>query len=527
MPNPPFPTPLPEQGAHVPYVRAIRAHPLLVVAIAILAVAVAVAWQKSRTPVYKATAQVLVTPVSNGGLYVGLPVLAESSNYPSRTLLTATSVLKSPAAVLATAAGMYGHWTEKKVTEAISIQPLGESNIVSITGTASGASEAATLANTYTHDSLSLHASHLISEAKVEISQLQTHQGSIGGGEASQIAAQLAALSSVAAGHDPNFSLLQDATPPTSASGSSTKLIAVLALLGGLLIGVGAATGIEHLNRRVRDEDEVLSLYPLPVLSRIPVLPRGARNATSFQLIPPQVREAFNTLQVQLPPNSPKTGRAVMFTSASSRDGKTASAIDFALVLAAAGLRVILLDLDLRKPDIGDRLGSDASYRDFVRPDASLEDLLMDVPSAPGLRIVSARSERDVRPLLEVTSQRLPELLHEARVLADYVIVDTPPVGQVSDALRVGMAVNDVIILVVRTTNTHREELKRTRELLDRMSLTPTGLLLIGDTGSGDVYAEYGGYISTESVGRHVPGVPMSPVAEPIADALARPHQRS
>jgi Mrp family chromosome partitioning ATPase len=519
--NPPSTTTPPEQGAHAPYLRAIRAHPVLVAAVAIVAVAAAVAWQKARTPAYEATAQVLVTPVSGGGPYVGLPVITESSNYPSRTLQTATSVLKSPAAALATAIHMPGHWARKSVTERINVQPLGESNIVSITGTASSAALAATLANTYTHEALSLHAKQLVAEATAEISQLQARQRSIGAGEASQIAGQLTALSSVAAGRDPNFSLLQNATPPTSATASSTKLIAVLALLAGLIIGAGAATGIEYLNRRVRDEDEVLSLYPLPVLSRIPVLPRGARDATSFQTIPPRVREAFRTLQVQLPLESSTTGRAVMFTSASPRDGKTASAIDFALVLAAADLRVILLDFDLRKPEIGERLGVHADYSDLVRADASLHDLLLDVPSTPGLRIVSSRPQGTVAPLLAMTSRRLPELLHEARDAADYVIVDTPPVGQVSDALRVATAVDEVIV-VARTANTNREELTRTRELLDRMGIVPAGLLVIGDTGNGsNIYAEYGGDIAVAPVDRPVRSAATSQVASTATSQVA------
>jgi Mrp family chromosome partitioning ATPase len=512
--NPPSSNPLPEQGAHVPYLRAVRAHPLLVAAVVILAVLATVVWQKTRASKYEATAQVLVSSVNSGGPYVGLPVVTESANDPSRTLQTATSVLKSPAAALTTSVRLGGSWTRASVTEAINVQPLGESNIVSITGTAAGASEAAQLANTYTHATLTLHATQLISEAKAEINQLQTRQGSSAAGEANQIATQLTALSSVAAGRDPNFSLLQSATPPTAASGSSTKLIAVVALLGGLLIGVGAATGIEYLNRRVRDEDEVLSLYPLPVFSRIPDLPRGALDATSFPLIPPQVREAFRTLQIQLPPGSPTSGRTVMFTSASPRDGKTASAIDFALVLASASFRVVLLDLDLRKPEICERLDAYADYSDFIHADASLEELLVDVPSAPGLRVVGMRPRGDVKPLLEVTGRRLPELLQEAREIADYVIVDTPPLGQVSDALRVAMAVNDTIVLVARIDNTNREELRRTRELLDRMSLTPTGMLLIGGTGSGDVYAEYGGDIYTEPSSRSAADAPRPRVTE-------------
>lgn len=489
----PSPTNAPEQGAHVPYLRAVRAHPVLVVVVAIVAVVAAGVFQKTRAAKYEATAQVLVTPLPNAGPYVGLPVVTESSADPSRTMQTATSVLESPTATLATAHQLGGAWTKKSVDEAISVQPRGEANVVSITGKAGSGAQAASLANVYAHNALATHVGLLSGEATIQIRQLQERQKGISAAEAassSQISERLIALSAVAAGHDPNFSLLQAAIVPTSASGSSTKLILVLALLAGLLLGVAAAMTIEYLNRRVRDEDEVLSLYPLPVLARVPPLPRGAREVTSPELMPPRIREAFRTLQVQLA-SVEEGARTIMFTSPSPRDGKTSSAVDFALVLATANRRVVLLDFDLRKPDIAERLGAHTDYLDFFRSSAGLDEVLAQSSTTPGLRVLSARPQGDATPLLEAVSRRLPDLLREARELADYVIVDTPPLGQVSDALRAAALVDD-IVLVARPGNTDRVELAHTRELLDRMHHTPTGLLLVGVSGGGDAYAGYG-----------------------------------
>lgn len=474
-----------EQGAHVPYIRAIRAHPLVVVAIVVVAVVAAVALEKSHHPSYQATSQVLVTPVGNGGPYIGLPVVTESANDPSRTLQTATSLLKSPAAAAATAAALGGQWSQQAVSEGISVQPLGETNIISISGKATSARQAATLANTYTHETLTRHISQLTNEAKAEIEQLEARRkGALSGEAAGQITTQLTALSSVAAGHDPNFSLLQNALVPTSASGSSTKVVAVLALLAGLIVAIAAVTGIEFLSRRVRDEEELLSAYPLPVLARVPELPQGVREVASAGMLPPRVREAFRTLQIQLPSSSDRGGRIVMFTSASPRDGKTASAVGFSLVLAAAGFRVILLDFDLRKPAVQERLRISTPEANLAREDASLRDLLVEVPTAPGLWVAGTPEREGGGLAIDVAHRRLPDLLREARDLADYVIIDTPPVGQVSDAISVAIAADDVI-LVARPGNTDREELKRTRELLDRMSLTPAGMILIGDTKGG------------------------------------------
>ena len=503
-----------EEGAYAPILRAVRANLLLVITIVVVSVATAVVWEKTRPSKYNATAQILVTPVSNDGTYAGLPaVVTADSADPARTLQTATSVVESPAAAILTAQQLRGSWTQKSVGEAVAIQPRGESDIVSVTATASGALGSAKLANTYARAALSLHATLLSHEAKVQVKQLEARQKLLPEGEnaaATQLAAQVNALSSVANGHDPNFSLLQAAPIPTSQAGSSKKLIVALALLAGLLIGVGAAIAIEYLNRRVRDEDELLSLYPLPVLSRVPPLPRAAREIGSADLIPPRVREAFRTLQVQLPPGPHSGGRTVMFTSASPRDGKTSSAVNFALVLAAANYRVILFDFDLRRPDVGRRLNVHADFMDLFRMDTTLDELLVEPRSAPGLRVISATPQNDVTPLLEAVGRRLPDLLRSAREIADYVIIDTPPIGQVSDALRAAMIVDD-IVLVSRPGNTDRTELQHTRELLDRMGHTPTGLLVIGEAGTGDAYVTYGAEMSLDQPnGRATPPEPLS-----------------
>jgi Mrp family chromosome partitioning ATPase len=184
--------------------------------------------------------------------------------------------------------------------------------------------------------------------------------------------------------------------------------------------------------------------------------------------------------------------RAVMFTSASPRDGKTSAAINFAFVLAAAGFSVILFDFDLRRPDVGRRLGVSSDFMDLFRSDAKLEDLLREPPGAPGLRVISSREQGgETTALVDAVARRLPELLDRARQLADYVIVDTPPLGQISDGLRAAMVVDDVV-LVARPGNTSRVELERTRELLDRMDRTPSGLVVIGLQTVGDAYETYG-----------------------------------
>lgn len=482
-------------AAYVPYVRAVRAHPALVGCIVLLTVVTAIFWQQSRTPQYEASAQLLVSPVSESSQYVGLPSLVTSSSAdPSRTMQTATSILESPAAAALAAAQLGNGWTKASVAAAVTVAPRGESNVVSVTAKASSGTRAAALAGAYARAALAIHAKLLADSAKLQVEQLQGRTRALGATESaelSQIGSQLAALSGVAAGHDPNFSLLQVPSPPTSPSGTSRSVIIVLALLAGLVIAVGAAVITDYVNRRARDEDELLSVYPLPVLARIPLLPRAARQTGSPELVPPAVREAFRTLQPQLSPAQSQHGQAVMFTSASPRDGKTSAAINFAFVLAAASFRVILFDFDLRRPDVGKRLGLRSDFMDLFRSGAQLEDLLKEHPAVPGLQVVSSSAEGAGNALIEAVVRQLPELVGRARELADYVIIDTPPLGPVSDGLRAAMVVDD-IVLVARPGNTNRVELQRTRELLDRMGHTPSGLVVVGEPAVGDVYAVYG-----------------------------------
>jgi capsular exopolysaccharide synthesis family protein len=185
--------------------------------------------------------------------------------------------------------------------------------------------------------------------------------------------------------------------------------------------------------------------------------------------------------------------RVLMLTSASSGDAKTTSAITLAITLVAAGHRVILIDFDLRKPDIGRALRAQPRHRlsSLLNPETSLADLLVEAKIVPNLHILPADGEHEVL-LLDSLSRRLPELFEEARELADYIVVDTPPLGEVSDALRLVDLVDDVLI-VARPGNTNRANLELMRNLMARSGHSPTGLIVIGEPpGTTSTYYTYG-----------------------------------
>jgi Mrp family chromosome partitioning ATPase len=491
-------SPRPAEGALGPYLRAIRAHRTLVIAVTLVAIAASVLWIVARPANYEATANLLVTPVAQENeTFLGLDVLRDSGD-PTRSVQTAGNQIHSYQAAQRTAAAMGGDWTANKVLDAVKVTPEGESNILAVTASADGAREAARLANTFARSALDARRDTLAKQAAAEVERLDSLKNDLGPNTEAlaTVTERINALEKVRVDGDPTISLSQTAQAPESPSGPPAPVVFVLAGLAGFMLGSGAALLLELTERRIRNEDEAVSLYPLPVLARIPLLKASqlrGRQASGWHMVP-AVREAFRTLMIQLGPHPEGRAHVVMVTSASTGDGKTTSAVNLAAAAAASGDPVILLDFDLRKPDVGRTLGVQpgTELTGLLQPDTQLRDLLSPAPGLPALSVLTTTvAEGDVA-LVEALSRRLPELIADARELCNYVVIDTAPIGEISDALRLVRDV-DSIIVVTRPGNTNRANFEMMRDLLERTAYTPAGFLVIGDpTPRTSAYYAYG-----------------------------------
>jgi capsular exopolysaccharide synthesis family protein len=471
-------------------------------------VAGAVGGLSERKPRYEATAQVLVTPVPlSDTTFRGLPVLRES-NDQTRTVQTAASLIDSRQAADRTAAALGAGWSGPLVREAVEVKPEGQSNIIDITATAGSSALAARLANEFAAAALEVRARRLrgfvldaIKETRAQAAAEPDQASPL----AADLRARLSALRAINKGDDPTLALAEAAVPPPSSSDLSPALILGVALLAGLILAVGAALLLDALTpRRLADEYELTQLYPLQVLARLPVRGRGLSRTSSPPVVPPRVREALRTLQVQLD-LAPGRHRTILLTSVARADGKTTTAIEFALTLAGTGREILLIDFDLREPDVANALAlrQDPSIATLLSPDSHLSNVAVNVHGVPTLTVVTARPGSDL-PFLEELSGRMPELLAEALNVADYIVIDTPPVGDVSDALTIAGYVDDVI-LVSRLGHTPRAGLIATRDLLQSTGIRPSGHIVIGgsDSASGS-YAPLSGPTVTPSVRTHV-----------------------
>lgn len=212
--------------------------------------------------------------------------------------------------------------------------------------------------------------------------------------------------------------------------------------------------------------------------------------------------------------------RVIAVTSAVNDEGKSTTAANLAVAFARAGRRVILIDLDLRKPTLQTSFGihGHAGVTDLVLDGRSLEDTLVPIDLGGADQIARpgpGSNGAGAQPLLQVlTSGPLPAdagefvagaglagLLSSLRDRCDLVIVDTPPLLRVGDTMTMSVAI-DGVILVARTNVVTRQMLSETIRLLRRTRTTLLGVVVTGSQ-TGDDYGSYGyGELAPEEAAR-------------------------
>ena len=474
-----------------PYLRAVRRHWFLVALVALLAAGAAVFTASRAGRSYQASASILVTPLPQGSsTFLGIGTVVETGD-PARTVQTAAALIDTPDAAALAAKELGRSFSADGVLSAVSVTPRGASDVLAVTATSSSPEDAARIANAFAASAIAYRASVVQRQITTEIDSLKvriaTQNGSPSSPEAQALAATIAQLRAVqGAGREPTMSVSQTAQAPSAPSGAATWLIAVLALAGGLVLGGVGALALDTFTRPVRGVDELTSLYPLPVLASVPLM-RGFRQRR-FQPanFSPRAFEQIRMLRVQLSLRAP-TGAVIMVTSAGAGDGKTTVAAALAAAFSEVEEDVVLIDLDLRKRDLGRLLGvQDTSTLNGAAdsPQAIESTGLDHVRVIPAPKGDPAAHEAFIR--------RLPDILEQARRSARYVIVDTAPVGEVSETLRISQMCDQVVV-IVRPRHTERRRIGLARDLLERANAPTIGIVVVGeDAGSGSGYYGYG-----------------------------------
>ncbi|MBE6712424.1 MAG: CpsD/CapB family tyrosine-protein kinase [Ruminococcaceae bacterium] len=178
-------------------------------------------------------------------------------------------------------------------------------------------------------------------------------------------------------------------------------------------------------------------------------------------------KEAYRTIRTNLLFSLAKTGcKTIMFTSSISGEGKTTTAANVAFSIARGNKKVLLMDLDLRNPHVHRILkkSNTPGLTNYLSGFAALEEIVHK-EVYPGLDVICSGTISP-NPAEMVASRGMIELLDKLKEQYEFIILDTPPITLVSDALSVVPA-TDGVVLVIRPKYTDRKEVRRTIDQIE------------------------------------------------------------
>ena len=251
---------------------------------------------------------------------------------------------------------------------------------------------------------------------------------------------------------------------PMAAAGRRTWL---LSLAVGLVLAIGVAFGLDYMNDTIKTPEDVARRLKMPFLGLVPSVRGDKHPVLASSHVPHDFGEAFRTLRTALISKYHGDGTKVMLvTSAQPLEGKTTTACNLAMALAYGGARVLIIDGDMRRPGLHRplRLTNDRGLSQVLIGQARVRDVIQRTVDPNLLAITAGRTPPNPSELL--SSERMKTLLTNlSHGPFDWIIIDTPPVLAVTDAVILAPNV-DGVTFVVGAEMTRRRLAERALETI-------------------------------------------------------------
>ncbi|WP_207421476.1 GumC family protein [Desertivirga brevis] len=278
--------------------------------------------------------------------------------------------------------------------------------------------------------------------------------------------------------------------------GTERPLAYTFALLAGLLVPTGLLFGRRLLNNRVTSVKDIEMLTNVPVSTEL-----FYEESDSPIVIQPKsgyiVGEQFRSLRTDLQylHNKKDRGRVTLITSSIASEGKSFVTSNLGVTLAASGRKTIILELDMRKPKISQNFSMDQQkgLSDFLQGRASKQEIIKPSEFHAGLSIIPTGSIPD-NPSELLEQVELDELISWLRTEYDDILIDTPPIYLVTDAL-VLSRLTDAALYLVRQNYTYKVHLEFIEQLHKDNKMPKMKIVFNGVQMKGEHRYGYGYYV--------------------------------
>ena len=310
-----------------------------------------------------------------------------------------------------------------------------------------------------------------------------------------------------------NIHIIDPAKPPRGPVRPQKVLNTFIGLTVGLVLGLALAFVKEAVDTSIKSVDEAERLANAPALAVVPLArdtyrrlsqghPAGAAQPSATEglalLSYPSspVAESFRTLLTSVVlSTAPKPPQVLLTTSSTAGEGKTVTSLNLGIALAQRGEPTLLIDADLRHPSIGKSLNlvNGKGLATFLTGAHDLDAALRAFPPVPTLWVLPA-GPTPPNPAQLLSSAAMESLLRDLRKRFKFVVIDSPPVLPVTDAMILSTLV-DGVIFVVESGATVRGAVTRARKILHNVGANVLGIVLNKvDMRHAGYYGEYGRY---------------------------------
>lgn len=289
-----------------------------------------------------------------------------------------------------------------------------------------------------------------------------------------------------------NISIAKTIDPPKSAVNPISpkkKLVYITGIILGLLIPMGLLFIIEMLSTSVSSKEDIMDRTSVPIIGEI------SHNSSNDNLIVATsgrsaISEQFRALRTNLSFYlKGQNEKVILLTSSMSGEGKSFTAINLANILALSGKKVLLMELDLRKPGLSSKLGvsNNIGFSNYsIDPSISISSIIKPLTMNENMFIISS-GPLPPNPAETLIAGHIPDLINNLKEKFDYILMDAPPIGIITDAQLLA-DYSDAVIYLVRQGVTKKDQIQIVDELYNSGKLKNMGIVV------NDIIHKYYGY---------------------------------